>query len=339
MHNWTCLRLGFAVLWAAMGTCVFAFADNPPGSPEAMAVDTPSESKSLTITHGEAVRDDPEQKTIRRMRGLLDSPSSFWQHSERETSYHSSPAPTPEDASHILEHMRSSVDPEVRSIAVEALGEQSGQRLQTLLTSLFDADPAVRDSALRGIRQTDPLSMQEAVLAAYSESEYIHLARAMDLVLPSLRPALEEPMLELLQSESAHPYHRAIAAYSLGQMGSARAMPYCAQLVWSSDYNLALRSAEALARIADPGQTKHFVQLTSHPYDAVRWLAAQGLGRIGSSEAIDTLQIVARSPYETNQSVRAEAIRWLGVQEDDSSVSLLIPVLREPHQVVRQAAG
>jgi len=234
-----------------------------------------------------------------------------------------SPASAGAAAPVLLETMKGE-DEQARLRALEAMAKLDPEaNPEVFFAALADPSDAVRASAARVVSDFEPELVFDhvmAVLLGPAGQQDATLAAA----LPLLRNALEQPMLDLLQAPQETLERRTAAAYSLGMMGSGKAVTTLAQMVWGNEDWLRDVSMQALMNIKDPVTVPKLAELAGHPSDRIRWAAVEALGAFGTPEAIEALGRVAVARPAGDKDLSRRAVQLLEATKDPAVVPILI---------------
>jgi len=195
-------------------------------------------------------------------------------------------------------------DAEVRQIAASALGRvQAPSRIEPLLKAMDDKDPEVIRSAILGLRRVN----DETVIR-----QFVRLLRHQDFgvrtsaaqAIDTIRWAPRDREERIWFSVAKGWYERSAAA------SGAEALPALKLTLETAPISAAVRSVEALGRIADPRVIKLLCSSLQSPEPGICIAAAEGLGKLGGAEAVKALIPALRSQHA---QVRAECARALGI--------------------------
>src|SRR5574341_822308 len=125
------------------------------------------------------------------------------------------------------------------------------------------------------------------------------------------------------------------AVQGLGLLRDARAVPPLIGVLTGSSGPARHDTVEALVQIGGPS-TAPVLAVLRHPDPAVRQAAADVLGRVGATDAIEDLVELLGDAFA---SVRAAVVRALGSQGDRQVVEPLIGMLGDPAAEVRKEAA
>ena len=241
------------------------------------------------------------------------------------------------DAIKIIQKMSRSSDVYTRGIAMGALPSASSPaEIVACMDSLASTDAFIRSTALETLKTTDSIMLRDAVLDTLAQNRY-PAAGALADVLPSLRGALEDSLIKVLEDQTAPIERRRASAFCLGRFGGARAAKTLSQHVWTPIPELDTVCAEAVVFGAEPSTLSQLAVLTSHPLEYVRWAAHQGIAMNGSPEAINMLNQLVAQGLEPSPSLRRELVTLLGVPGDETSITVLVTLLRQDTRMRQHA--
>lgn len=234
--------------------------------------------------------------------------------------------------------MANSSDPSVRARALEGLAESASVEAgQAVLSGLIHQDPTVQDVASRAVARWDENRICELLIQA-CERPAPSQRHPLERILPFLRSQATPGLIRILTSEKEPANRRAIAAYCLGKMQSVEAAPILARCAYSPDALVAVESARALAALETPASLYDIIRMTDHPIPEIRWIAVRGLAKLGEPDALRTLESVATNRRELDRELRKEATAWMGAIGDETTVDVLISMLRGDPFLKRSAA-
>jgi HEAT repeat protein len=227
-------------------------------------------------------------------------------------------------------------DPTVRAAAARQLGLARPMGVwNELLAALDDPDPAVSLAAADALgRIVDPAAVPGLLIAIDSRAEQVRLGAARALGMMEVEAAVEPLRAMMLRGEGAEV---SIAGEALGRIGGAEAID--ALLVALADPQPTARwhtAMSALENMGEPAVSPLETMLGSQDANARR-SAAEALGWIGSSSAIEALSEVLRE--DDDAAVRGLAAWALGEIGDPAARGALERAeLRDPEVEVQTAA-
>ncbi len=201
-------------------------------------------------------------------------------------------------------------DSEVRRLAVEGLGKQSGsQCAQAVIARLTDASAVVRQAAetaavnLHERTAVDGLAV--AVLPTANPAARLHALRLLgQLAIRDHATAIQEA----LERESA-PENVAAAIAALGRMETVAAVPGIVRRAGHRDPGVRGAVAAALGLLKQPAADDCLKQLAADADTGVRLRALEAIGRTGHGQAFDATLIRVLKSYgaKTHPEERARA--------------------------------
>jgi len=228
----------------------------------------------------------------------------------------------------VLRKMSQSSDAYTRRVGLEGLGVAGAASCREFLTAvLWDSSPAVRSAAVRSLVAAGPNELCESVMAVYTSGTPWEM-ESLDVVLPALREPLAPGMLACLLSEGDSSTRRMIAARCLGKMRAASVTFPLADLARSEVGPLAVVCTDALLEIRPAGGAPLFAGLVNHPNREVRWLALQGLAATGGPDAVVLIERAASDYLDRDFDLSMEAVVLLGTVGSESSIPVLLEVMR-----------
>lgn len=238
--------------------------------------------------------------------------------------------------------------PQMRANALEALASTPTRLVPLLPSALADANPGVRAvaAALVGrLRRCELAALVEPLTT--DESEFVRASAVF--ALGRCDPSRDLGPLALVLNGSNSTRARAHAAYLLGELGNASAIPMLRQAAGvdvprASPIEvrlLQLQIAEALYKLGDQSQisTLHSALLVAAPEDLeAAALAVQILGEVGSRRSVpDIVNLLAwsdedgsRMPAEVRLGAAAALAKlgrrdgWIVAQEFERSESAVL---------------
>ena len=143
-----------------------------------------------------------------------------------------------------------------------------------------------------------------------------------------------ESLIDFLKDENFSV--RSSAAYALGVIGDAQAIPPLIDALKDEDSRVRIRAAYALGRIGDAQAIPPLIDALKDENSRVRWSAADALGGIGDAQAIPPLIDALK---DKDFSVRSSAVYALGVIGDAQDIPPLIDALKDENYSVRIRAA
>lgn len=219
----------------------------------------------------------------------------------------------------------------VRQKAVELLARDVAKNADVaaaVTTALKDADPSVRDAALRALadaRVTPPLELVRPLLA---DADY-HVRHSAIRILSRAADAESFPIIAARLTDQADGQ---VAAEALALYG-AKAVPALADALKSTIPDRRRSAARALSDIDDPAARQALTSLLEDKDAAVREAAQRALGgRYGPPDA-QTLAALVRS--DPTRAKDADALAALG----ERAIPALSGLLKDDRPAVRAAAA
>ena len=249
---------------------------------------------------------------------------------------------SPKRAGTILIDMARSKDPSTRLCGLEGLARTCpAEQVDRFIEALADPAPMIRALAERVVASYEPDLVFERVMdilcSPPNRSAPNAYAVAVQEALPALRISIQPKMLDVLESVEEPLLRRETAAYCLGRMGDASAIPILAKCAWSPEPTLALSSTYGLVALRDPLTVPHLVRLTEHPIADVGYAATDGLACIGGPLAIAALGRIALTCTHEDEP-GSHALSLLAALKDEAAVPVLIEVMRRNLRLRRAAA-
>ncbi len=253
-----------------------------------------------------------------------------------------------------------------RGDVAEALGLIGDERaLSLLMPMLTDSDDSIRVQAATALSRIPRPQCLAALVQglgdAHAEVRKRCAAALGELGDPrtgaALVPLLNDPSQEV----------RLAAAESLGRIGDERAVPWLVGLLADPEEGVVLKALLALRKLKHPAAIPALLALLQSPQPRIRQKAVDALGVLGDAVVAEQLEQLLRNDRAEDVraaaakalgeirdpgsvdalqnaihdvfSVRCKAIVSLGQIGDESSVGLLISLLRDPVPEVRYHAA
>jgi HEAT repeat protein len=247
---------------------------------------------------------------------------------------------------------------DVREAAAAALGQIGAPAVPGLLAALRDADWRVRREAAKALRRIGDAAAVPGLLAALRDADWrvrreaawalgwIGDAAAVPGLLAALRDAEEDVRIalrsvlapqELLAAlRYAEEDVRRAAAWALGWIGDAAAVPGLLAALRDAEEDVRRAAAAALGEIGDAAAVPGLLAALRDADADVREAAAAALGWIGDAAAVPGLLAALRDADADVRRTAAAALRRIG---DAAAVSGLLAALRDADADVREAAA
>jgi HEAT repeat protein len=230
--------------------------------------------------------------------------------------------------------------------ALQSMGDATA--VDPLLTVLGDKDRSVRESAVCALgAMGGGRAMEPLIMALIDDFTRAGALVALNRIDPAWRKSetADKTLYRIIPSlKDATPAMRAGAAWTLGELGDARAIePLVAALV-EKDENVWARVRDALTKI-DPDWRGNKAAAGALPYcltglgntdAALRKKAAWILGTIGDARAVAPLIMTLA---DKDADVRAQAAWALGAIGDGQAVEPLLAALKDTDPGVRASAA
>lgn len=274
---------------------------------------------------------------------------------------------TPDDIADVLVIAAADPDQRLASLALEALsGVEDGRVFELMVERFRDGDAVVRDQAkawllkaARGQGQVVRARMLEVmaegdatrrasleVLLATGRPEEVLVEvfrRAHGLMgwirtrvvdaLRSFGAVLLEPSVALLDHPEEHVRNMALTVAEA--FADPRLVEPLAALLDDDDWWMKVRACDGLGRLADSAAVPYL--LAALDDDDCCWAAVDALAQIGSTEAVNKLAHVLKSP---RTELRMEVVRAFGAFADERLLALLKVVRKtDPATEVRAVAA
>lgn len=291
------------------------------------------------------------------------------------------PPPTPAEQlkaarPHAVEQLLRSIrseDPYIRANAMEATQHVPARATPLLQLGLDDPHPAVRFAAAATIGNLELKTMAPAVERLLADKNESVRAAAMFALKRCGQKVDLSPLAGMLVSQD--PSARGNAAMLLGRLSDRSAVPMLLETAKAPmprvsavrESIVRIQVAEAVVRLGETSALDAVRAGAYSPFDEVRVLAVQMMGRLGDQKMVVALaELLAKPPIElqlaaaealarlgkTNgldvtlkaaaselATVRGQAAMTLGQFKDGRAVAALVGLLDDPQEQVRLAAA
>ena len=224
-----------------------------------------------------------------------------------------------------------------RLSAAQALGRLADEEsIQPLLASLRDRDWEVRRTASVALQRIHQPAVP-GLLEALRDWDHV-MSEAAGTALRQIGEPAVSGLLEALRDEDWRV--RRGAAWSLGEIADAAAVPALVTALGDEDSLVRRAVAVALGWIRDPAAAPELLRALYDGDWRVRTAAAEALGWLGAPAVPGLLQIVNGLRHEDTIETRRLALEALGVARDASALTPLLYVLEcEGEPSLRAAAA
>jgi len=233
------------------------------------------------------------------------------------------------DVDSLLDHLKLSDSPSIRTRAAEILGDvvdDEPQAIDALVrTAQEDDDEAVRGAAIDAL-DTIGSDAIERLVAEMAGIDSDGGADGADWV-------RAEAFVKTLSAD--RPELRMAAANALRGLGDAGALPALTETLDDANPRVRARAARACGAIGDEAAADALAARLDDPAGDVRREAADALAAIGTSRALSPLLSAAA---DENEEVRYAAVTALGGYQGSEAIDPLIGALDDDSDVVRRAA-
>ncbi len=219
-------------------------------------------------------------------------------------------------------------DPEVRQVAVSALGRlKIPGRMEPLLKALQDTDSEVIRSALLALRRAPDDGVVNHMVPLLWHRDFGVRASAAQAI-DTLRWAPSDREQRIWFCVAKGWYERAASQ-------GPEALPALKLSFETGPVSAAVRAVEAMGSISDQGVVGVLCQALNSRDPAVCIAATGALARVGGSEAVQALVPCLRSPHT---QIRAESARSLGILGASEATKAICNLLQDKEWEVRREA-
>jgi len=237
--------------------------------------------------------------------------------------------PHPRGLSALAEAVFTDEDPEVRQIAVSAIGRsQAPDRCETLLKALRDRHPDVIRSAMLGLRRSTDERVIPALVPLLEHRDFtvrVSAGQTIDTI-----PWVPKERNERLAFYIAKGWFERAAAAGVD------AIRFLQLTIETGPVSTAVRAAEALGVIGDPSVVKLLHSSLRSPEPAVCIAAADALGKVGGKEAVEALIGCLTSNLTQLRAASVSSLGRLGAAE---ATGLICKMLHDKEWEVRKEAA
>ena len=224
-------------------------------------------------------------------------------------------------------------DAEVRSKAIEGLGESEETSLITPLINLLEQDSSEKVQAMAAIALG-----KFALMAELKKLRPCHTSRICQTLLTMIddgdkpvevrRRALEaaaplsllwvkKAIMEAYQGHSSK--LRISAIYAMGRNCDPSWLPMLLKELGNTDPEMRYEAATACGELGEEKAAPHLIALLNDPDIDVKVAAIQALGKIGGTEAKECLELCLDSPSEVIQEAAEQSLQEMEVEEEPFS--------------------
>lgn len=237
--------------------------------------------------------------------------------------------PNPRGLNALAEAVFTDEDPEVRQIAISAIGRsQAPDRYETLLKALGDKHPDVIRSAMLGLRRSTDERVIPALVPLLQHRDFIVRASAGQTI--DTIPWVPKERNERLA------FYIAKGWFERAASAGVDAIPYLQLTVETGPVSTAVRAVEALGVIGDPSVVKLLHSSLRSPEPAVCIAAADALGKVGGKEAVEALTGCLTSNLTQLRAASVQSLGRLGAAE---ATGLICKMLLDKEWDVRKEAA
>lgn len=204
---------------------------------------------------------------------------------------------------------------------------------QTLIEQLQHPDRNVRSHAALTLGRQPDVDAMPALLDALSTDPDFFVREDITWALLRLGEAAVDPLMDLLQSDSADARHH--AAHTLGKIGARRAVDALIGVLNDPHPMVMMKAAFTLGQIRDTKAIPALVALLGHEDREVQTSVTRAM----ESFAPESIPYLIDALRDERWQSRVHAADILGWIEAEDAVPALINVLDDPHWEVRFAAG
>lgn len=239
----------------------------------------------------------------------------------------------------VVRRMLESDQVPVRSEVLDLAERTSESELNTVrYKALFHEDTTLRHKAAESLAESgDPALVTRLLDTLHSGT--LFEVQVIEDTASILQPAIEKPLIALLDAGDSTLSRKMLAAYLLGCMKAPDALEHLAGHVWrETEFELAMACIQALGRMRIEETLPYFRSMLGHSREEIRWEAVHGVGNLRSRAALDTLVMVATNGSEPNEMIRRQALLYLGASDNAEAIPLLLQCMQYS-QSLRDVAG
>jgi len=231
-----------------------------------------------------------------------------------------------EDIDSLLDHLKLSDTPTIRTRAAEILGE------------VVDAEPQAVDALVKAARTDDHEDVRGAAIDALDAIG----ADAIERLIAEMAGVDTEGGADWVRAEAFvetldadRPELRMAAANALRRLGDPGALPSLVDALDDPEPRVRARAARACGAIGDERAADTLAARLDDPASRVRREAADALAAIGTDKALSPL---IGAVTDDDDEVRYAAVMALGGYQGPEAIDPLITALDDESDVVRRAA-
>ncbi len=224
-------------------------------------------------------------------------------------------------------------DAEVRSKAIEGLGESEEASLINPLVNLLERDSSEEVQAvaaialgkfamlaeLKKLRSCHTSKVCQALLAVIDDgNKPIEVRRrALEAAAPLSLLRVRKAIMEAYQSHNSK--LRASAIYAMGRNCDRSWLPMLLNELGSADPEMRYEVAAACGELGEGEAVPYLIALINDPDVDVQVAAIQALGKIGGAEAKECLELCLNNPNEVIHQAAEQSLQELGAEQDPFS--------------------
>ncbi len=224
-------------------------------------------------------------------------------------------------------------DAEVRSKAIEGLGESEEASLINPLVNLLERDSSEKVQAvaatalgkfamlaeLKKLRSCHTSKVCQALLAVIDDgNKPIEVRRrALEAAAPLSLLRVRKAIMEAYQSHNSK--LRASAIYAMGRNCDRSWLPMLLNELGSADPEMRYEVAAACGELGEEEAAPYLIALINDPDVDVQVAAIQALVKIGGAEAKECLELCLNNPNEVIHQAAEQSLQELGAEEDSFS--------------------
>ncbi len=224
-------------------------------------------------------------------------------------------------------------DAEVRSKAIEGLGESEETSLITPLINLLERDSSEKVQAvaatalgkfammaeLKKLRPCHKSRIWQALLAMIDDgNKPVEVRRrALEAAAPLSLLRVKKAIMEAYQSHNSK--LRTSAIYAMGRNCDHSWLPMLLNELDNADSEVRCEAATACGELGEGKAAPYLVALLNDSDVDVKVAAIQALGKIGGTEAKECLELCLNSPNEVIHKAAEQSLQELEVEEEPFS--------------------
>jgi serine/threonine-protein kinase len=238
-----------------------------------------------------------------------------------------------EDINRALESQLSDTNKQVRTAALTALADRTGEvNVQRIAELLQDPDLEVQNKVVDVlVKKKHPDTIRFLIPALKDESEFTRRS-AVEILNEICDPTSVKDLLDAIKDDDW--WVRSRAGDALAEIGGPKVVNSVLELIKDEDEEIRRTAIEILVSTKDENAVDTLIRATDDADWWVRERAVDALAHIGSKKALPKLMDMLGSSGKSDTVV----VRAVGKLGDASMVSKLLPMLDRPEREVKVEA-